>query len=274
MIETRQPRIETALGIVDEESDVLSAEKRAFEDFLARLVEGDGTSLRATGTVHAMGGSGAATGGWSASTGGGTAGTAALAVADAPPSKVLERIRTAYRETVMSVPHYETDYGDSLFENLAAEFGRDLARQVTRGPSVTPVLYEALVDGTKRARAERTRFLAALRRERESLERTRDELNDCETEAIRLGDRIAGSGWSDELGAIDRELEALERRCESISRRRQQLLHSRPITNLAGVGTGGLSQYLYGECETTCPALADVSDCVETIRLLRRRCLR
>ena len=46
---------------------------------------------------------------------------------DRAPSPALGRVREAYRETVMAVPHYERVYGESLAENLAAEFGPGLS---------------------------------------------------------------------------------------------------------------------------------------------------
>lgn len=42
----------------------------------------------------------------------------------------LACVRDAYRDTVMSVPHYQDDYGDTLPESLAEEFGHEIATAV------------------------------------------------------------------------------------------------------------------------------------------------
>jgi hypothetical protein len=256
MIETKQPRIAAAIEALEAEQRIVSAEKRAFEAFRARLSNLDCT----TPSTNAP----AAT----------AAGPSTLVDTGGAPSEALRRIRVAYRETVMDVPHYESEYGDSLVENLTAEFGSDVARCLVAGTGLTPILYEGLLDAAEQATTERRRFLAVLRRERESLQRIETELDDCERRAVELIDRISTASESGTLGRLDGELADLERQCESLSSRRQETIHGRSFTAFSGVDDGSLSGYLYEDCETSFPALADISRCVETIRHARRRCLR
>jgi len=46
---------------------------------------------------------------------------------DEPAGTRLETVREAYRETVMSVEHYEEVYDKTLCEDVAAEFGSEIA---------------------------------------------------------------------------------------------------------------------------------------------------
>jgi hypothetical protein len=258
MIETRQPRIETAREIVDGEIDAVSAEQRAFADFGARLADLEHTVRTTPGPTLAAGSGGLST----------------LARTDGASAGGLRQVRSAYRDTVMAVPHYEAEYDDSLAENVATEFGSELARCVATGNDLTPMTYEALVEETEQARLERARFLAALRRERASLRRIESALNDAERRAVAVADRVNGASTPETIDAVDEELRDLERRCDDLSTQRQETIHHRTVSNLSGIGDGSLSQYLYANRDSRFPALADVADCIETIQNLRQYCLR
>jgi len=90
----------------------------------------------------------------------------------------IERVREAFRGTVLSTPHYEETYGESLHDHLASEFGAELADAFRSASSVS---FTAPYKATLLARAElavRTRrnFLGTLDDERQSLAAARDDL--------------------------------------------------------------------------------------------------
>lgn len=273
MIQTRQPRIEAALDVVSREREIVSTERQAFESFLARIdglqatepsirppdSAGDGCVLASAASKPTLQRDSM---------------QAVRGTSPPSPDSDVQRIRTAYRETVMAVPHHDREYDDSLQENLAAEFGSGLARYVTQGAELTPEMHAALVEGSERAMDERSRFGTLLDDERESLQRLETEVDACESRTMRLVDRIANASQSESLGAIDTELDRIERRCDELVRRRQETIHDRSISNFSGIQTESLAGYLYGERDTLCPGLADVVDCLETVRHARRRCLR
>lgn len=251
MTETRQPRIEAALEQVDAEIAATDAEANAFKTFGKRLrsMEPD---HRAKQTSVAVTGSGAA-------------GVTMLASSNRPVDNSLRRVRTAYRETVMAVPHFETDYDDTLAENVATEFGEEVARHVVDGDALMPVLYRALVDAVETARFERTRFLGLLRTERESLVSTAHELNEIEGCALQLADRLSSPEPDVSPDAFDAEIRELRERCESLLEARQQTIHDRFVPALSGVERQSLTRYLYSSSETRFPALSDIACCLETV---------
>lgn len=90
----------------------------------------------------------------------------------------LERVRAAFRDTVLSTPHYEKTYGESLVDHLASEFGAEVADAFRPESSVS---FTAPYKATLEARATlavRTRrnFLQTLDGERDSLESAHDDL--------------------------------------------------------------------------------------------------
>jgi len=155
----------------------------------------------------------------------------------------------------------------------ATETSEALAEHVTQDGTLRPPVHDALVEAARDARDDRRRFLSTLRREQESLEAAERELNEIELEVFSLQKDIPGAP-SERLATIDERLQTLERRGAELARRRQERIHDRPGRYLSGVDETSLVEYLYGEGETRCPVLADATECLETIRRHRQRCLR
>jgi len=243
MVRTAQPRIEDAIATVEEETALLKAERRAFEDFLGRLDRIQASDVPGRTEVAGI--------------------PASRTVAPDGSNRPIVDVRTAYRETVMDVPHYEEEYGESLKANLGTEFGSELAEAVAGGGSLTPMVRDGLRAATNEAIANRSRFLAILDRERESLEACRERLDEYEAASVEIGVEIEESPGA-VTGAAE-ELRTLHRRCERVADRRQSTIHDRSVERVSGIDGYGLVGYLYGDEASTFPVLRDCLDCLETI---------
>lgn len=254
MVRTTQPTIERARERVAEEIELVERERAAFERFVARLHEMDGE--RTTAGI----------------TGGG--GPTAVTVREARPSEGMRAVRTAYRETVMAVTHYDREYGDTLAESVAAELGETLAGHVVDGQVLTPTLQGALRAAGERARDDRREFLGHLREERDSLCAVATELNEIESRLVELAARVDEAPTSARLGEVDDALVALEERCTDLANSRQRTIHGRSVRKISGIDGASLVQYLYADrLETVTPALSDVAARLDAIRHQRTRCL-
>lgn len=254
MTETTQPTIDRALECIDREWAILETERDAFQALLRRVsrIQAD-----APGSVDASAG-----------------GPIAVSTPAARrPSGTLPELRAAYRETVMAVPHYDSEYGESLAENLAAECGHSLAAHLVDGEILTPTVYDAFVAACKRARHERDRTLQHVERERNSIRRHRSELDEIESAVVEAGERIESVSDTRTRSRIDETLATLEARCGDVATARQEWIHDRSVTDVDGIELG-LFAYLYADIETRTPVLADVASCLRTIRHHRSRCLR
>lgn len=246
--------IESALVTVTDEIEKVTAEKCAFEEFRARLEQIESTRKGTSAT--------------------GDDAVPALAVNTPSTADTLQQVRNAYAETVMDVPHYESDYADTLTESLAAEFGRDLAESVVTDSQVTPLLQQTLDTASRQARRERIRFLRILEDERESLRRTGDRLDTYAQKAKQLEARIETASRTATLADVDDELRTLHGRCERLLVERQEKIQGRPLKRLSSVDEESLSHYLYGNQENTCPALAELTHFLQGIRDLCVQCLK
>jgi hypothetical protein len=147
-------------------------------------------------------------------------------------TKPVERVETAYRETVLSTPHFEHEYSESYVENLRAEFGSDLASALhPESPAqFTPLLKQNILEATNQCIAARSALLKDIERELDSLRCSRSELFDILDE-IDTGQHL-------EHGEI-----TVADRLESVAIARQQVLHNH--YSLQSLDGHHLHEYLY-----------------------------
>ncbi|WP_049936474.1 DUF7260 family protein [Haloplanus natans] len=191
-------------------------------------------------------------------------------VADPRPSgQSLSRLRTAYAETVMATPHYEAEYGDTVAESLAAEFGDDLAAAIIGGTALTPELRDAVRAATDAAQREREEFLDVLDREADSLATAADDIEALSTDLDTLDDRPLSTRSFDELHDLWTATRDLEARIDGVGLRRQETLRSHR-NDLPGVPTD-LCEYLYHDLSASYPVLASLADLGSRLERTRRR---
>lgn len=220
----------TADRVLERERRETTAERDAFEAFTERLATIEAGSAT---TVHSHA----------------TAAAGRPAAADQ-----MQRVRVAYRETVMSVPHYGEVYGESLAANVAAEFGRDLATGVRADEPIplTQPCKNALRAAAAQATRERRTFLALLDREAESVTSASGEL----TEMLDNLDTTAVPEW---------HREAFADRLDRIAHDRQELIRTpRSLPNDDG---HSLCDYLYRNEPWTYPVLTAVTRLREAVVL-------
>lgn len=246
------PTIEAALTEIDAEREILATEREAFRSLIRRVSE---VAVETPQTAAA-----------------GTAVAVKMPVQTTFSS--LSEIRTAYRETVMAVPHYESEYGESLRENLTVEVGGALAKQLLDGDALTRPVYDAFLGAIRQAMDERRRVQQYVERERDSLEHFDASLTEIESAVAEAGAELTSVSGTQSLSRIDARLATLQSRCEGLATDRQQRLHDRPETTFDWIDGLGVFEYLYADLETTTPVLSAIASCLATIRNHRRRCLR
>lgn len=161
-------------------------------------------------------------------------------------SRAVDRVRSAFRETVMSVDHYDEVYGESLVEHAAAELSADVAAGFARETAAPfSELYKStLTSAVQDAVDDRDSFCDLLEAERDSLGRAEaaleEMLDDCDGVSVPTRDR---GGFQDRLDDIARD------RQETVQRR------------VPGSRTDGhdLCTYLYRDRDWTYPVLTAVA---------------
>jgi len=159
-------------------------------------------------------------------------------------SNRIERVRNAFRETVMGVDHYDEHYRESLEEHAAAELTPEIAAGIQNTSTPFSQLFEtALTTSIDEAIDRRGAVLEDLREEQTSLDTCRTKL----VEALNM--------------RIDSSTPMTHRRVtrdqvNGIARQRQETLHRRNLSICADYHD--LNRYLYQEENWMYPVLTAI----------------
>jgi hypothetical protein len=182
-----------------------------------------------------------------------------------------ERLRAAYRETVMSSPDFEETYGESLAESLENEFSAPVANALSFEDQVTQRLKRDLLVGTNEAIERRERVREALDAERESIERVREALVDIDRALAETPVPTLRALSFEEFLETWETCEELACRCERLLEERQSAIADIQAAIGGATSPHALNEYLYGELETTYPALEAIARTRRSIERHRRR---
>lgn len=173
----------------------------------------------------------------------------------------LRAVRSAYRETVMAVEHYQTHYGTPLSEHVAEEFGPDVATAIISGETLTSALKRALVAGATARADHRGSVKTTVDRELDALGVARERLLSVADALNRLRDQPRFDGYG-ALAERWRALGELEGDCEALLADRQ--------TSLRNHDDRELCRYVYDELDATHPVLADIASVLNAVRSERQ----
>lgn len=180
----------------------------------------------------------------------------------------IKQVRNAYRETIMSVPHYKMEYDEPIEANMAAELGDEMAAAVLDGGQYTKPIKRRLISQCNDARQRRKELLIVLEREQRRLENAEAELRDIVSDFEDEATGLDSDHTFSELSDMWSRLGEVENRCrefiENHSEAHGNGLHGRPE----------FREHLYNSVSTTHPVLSEGIRIVDQIIMRRRTALR
>jgi bacterioferritin (cytochrome b1) len=238
-------RFERAADALETEHRRTSAEVEAFRAFAERVAE-----LSPDG-------------------GGTTVGRAAPVQAVAASGHGLDTVRTHYRETVMAVPHYESEYGESYGKNVREELGPDIGALLVGGQRFERHHKHAILSKAREIIELREQLLDALEAERESLTALREQVCSLAEQVDSLETACLETDSYRLLDAYRSRLDVLETRChELIERRQGEMVTERRALSLPISGPD-IQTYLYSDLAVNYPVIATLTDLVDTAATAR-----
>lgn len=184
----------------------------------------------------------------------------------------VHQVVSIYEETVMSVPHYEAEYNETVHESMAAELGPDTATSLATNRTLFPPAQHALVDRAREAAAGRTSLADAIGIELDALTDADRRLTSIDRQRCQLLEHLTEVEVNKTDAAIDiwNRLDDLETEAEELATERQQNLHEPPIQVDHSIWDGdelAFYGYLYGATDTPRhPLLSQIADLIATIR--------
>ena len=182
----------------------------------------------------------------------------------------LAVIRDAYKKTVMSVPFYEAEYGDTYEESLREEFGSDIATALTQGSGFSPAAKRVLLAKVEKARAERDALIETCDREHESIEEAAAVLTPIDEELRSFESIPLNHQEFDALEVHRDRLLTLKDECEQAATTRQATIQDHRREYTLPLEAPDICAYLYKPLEPDYPVLSLCSELAHQIGTERR----
>lgn len=186
---------------------------------------------------------------------------AACARAEAPDrsraDRGIGRVREAYADTVMAVPHYRECFDEPLVENVAGELSPELAAALTRHDRLGPYLKRSLLTAADAAIGGRTTLLSVVGDEREALEDLETSLAEIDEERAAIVGQPVDRMEFNALRLSRRRLCALGEECDDLAAKRQATLRE-GRRSAPGV-EDDFGDYLYADCPSQHPLLSAIA---------------
>lgn len=189
-------------------------------------------------------------------------------------SQGLDKIEQAYRETVMSVPHFDDDYGDSFMENIEAELGSQITTVLDGGNhTLTAQLQQSLVLQTKQAIERRRNLVSMLDAELSELKDAKIRLKHLEKQREQLNTALHSTVEHHEQNVESENLKAyaeqwseyeeLKDQCEELLMDRQATIQNQ--SPQASDRFDVFYEYLYEPMQTDYPVLTATLSLIDWI---------
>jgi len=249
--------VEEGIETCQEERDYLAAERGAFQTFLDRIrsVDPIETDSRATALTDLQ-----------------NTPHTTLANRD-PGDATFKYVISAYKETVLSLPHYRKEYNETLAESLTAELGQDIVTALATNKTLVPATQQALIERSQQAITSRTNLIEAITAEIDALTETQADLNEIETRRHNLRTHLDATKRNQSEAAFDVlcTLRNLKSEADDIAKSRQKRLQNAPIkkdtTATSPVEPIDFYEYLHGKEGTPrYPVLSAVAELGSDIR--------
>ena len=189
----------------------------------------------------------------------------------------LQRVLSIYRDTVMSVPHYEKEYAETVSESLAAELGPDTATSLATNKTLSPAAQNAIVSRSRKAIDARDSLVNAIEVELDALADVESELSTIDRRRRRLMTHLNDIDVDKTGAALDiwHQFNDLETETEKVATERQRSLRNPPIqidTRIVDTDEMAFYDYLYGPTDgASHPVLAQIADLAAEIHDNRNR---
>jgi len=185
----------------------------------------------------------------------------------------LKSVLSAYKETILSVPHYRSGYEETLAENLTAELGEDIVTSLATNKRLTSAIQQAIVDRSQNAIDARTDLIGGITDEIDLLGDYQTKLSTIETRQQNLCTHLDAvqTRRSDAVFDIWCRLQELESELDEIVKQRQTDLRDPPVSESpsgnASVENADFYTYLYSESDAPqYPVLSAIGDLGTAIR--------
>jgi len=177
----------------------------------------------------------------------------------------LDAVREAYESTMMAVPHFEEEYGESYAEHVRMELGPDVATLLTSGQLFGQHHKQVVLAAAHDARMRRAQLLEAYERERDSLAELSESVCGITTDTARIESADFDEQPPSVLDGYHSRVGVLDTRCHELVDRRQSTLVSQRRSMSLPITGPDIPTCVYNDLDVAYPIVATCTELLDRL---------
>ncbi len=177
-----------------------------------------------------------------------------------------KQVREAFAGTIMALPFYDEEYGESLPDAIEGEFGPSVAAGLTESDCFGRHLIVGLLDGIKQSQRAREVLLETCDREREAIDALAAKLPGFARELAQVDALHLATNDFGALEAHWRRLETITTQCGRLATRRQRVISRQRAQYQLAAEEPDIYEYLYRGYPVAYPMLAMITTTIAAVR--------
>jgi len=182
-----------------------------------------------------------------------------------PTVAAQELVREAFTTTVMELPFYDEEYGESLQDAIVGEFGPTIATGLTNPDCFGPHLFGGLLQGVEQAQRAREVLLETCDREQHAIGALSAKLPSFSRELAQVDELQIGMSDFGALEAYWHRLETIADQCGTLAMRRQRVINRQRAQYQLAAENIDIYEYLYRGYPVSYPMLAMITSTIAAV---------
>ena len=168
------------------------------------------------------------------------------------------KVRRAYQDTVMSVSHYNKEYGDTYTSSISEELGSDLAIALKQSSELTSILKSALVTQIENTIESRKQLQNTVQIEQDSIESHHTDLYNVGEFIHECMEYQIQSSNIEQVNEYKRKSSNIDKKLDNIAIIRQQDINKVNKLSQTSQPSSELYSYFYQSLSTDFPVLETI----------------
>jgi len=188
----------------------------------------------------------------------------------APATSTQTEVREAFAGTIMALPFYDEEYGESLLDAIEGEFGPSIAAGLTDPDCFGPHLFAGLHRRIRQSQRAREVLLETCDQERHAIDALSAKLPSFAHEVAQLDKLCLGDIDFGALEAHWRRLETITTQCGRLATRRQGVISRQRAQYQLAAEEPDIYEYLYRGYPVSYPMLAMITMTIAAVEERQR----
>lgn len=173
------------------------------------------------------------------------------------------KIQRIYKETFMSVNHFNQEYGNNWKKDMCEEFGKDVVDSIIHSNQITRSTKQTIIISARESQKRRIITLSDFKKEKKRINNYQGQLEKIGNNINKLKNTNRNRNCNGDIVCVSK----LKNRCEGLIEKRQHEIieNNKKTTSLKN---GEVELYIYSDCPTSYPVLNTTLEYIKELEIM------